>query len=342
MEPAPVSERRGIGLMLLSIALFTTNVLLLRGIALAAPSIDGWVATVFRGGVGLAIAALLYRGRGFRPRHLLSEPLVLLRGAVGAASVLLFYLTIEPLGAGRAVVINLSYPIFGAVMARIWLREPLSLRQWTWMAAGLVGLGIFLSGEAFHSGLHGAEILGFLGAVLAGAAVVLIRRLSHREHPSTVYASQCLWSLAVALPVAGAPLASIPPTALTVLIAASVVVAGGQLALTHSFRHLSVAKGSSLQMLLPLATALGGWMLFDERFAPAELAGACLTLLATCQVIRHQRRLPGAVAPPPTAATSSKVRTKHAAAVGGAPGFPPSRRTWSSSSRNPAAPDQTV
>ena len=74
---------------------------------------------------------------------------------------------------------------------------------------------------------------------------------------------------------------SIPTTAWIGLIVASVLVACGQLLITHSFRHLSVAKGSGIQMLLPPLTAAGGMLFFDESFTPVEAVGAVITLAAT-------------------------------------------------------------
>jgi drug/metabolite transporter (DMT)-like permease len=286
MEKESSSQRHGILLMLLSIVLFAVNVLLLRAIALAVPAVDGYVASIFRGLVGWCVIYLAFRGRGFEPRRLFSSPMLLLRGVVGAAGILLFYVTINHLGAGRAVILNLTYPIFGAVMAAVFLKESLRVGQLAWMLVGLVGLGVFLAGSTSDGGVTRYEVLALLGAVVAGAAVVLIRVLSRTEHASTIYASQCIWSFLAGLPLGFKPLAEVTPMAAGVLVVASILVSVGQLALTHSFRTLSVAKGSSIQMLLPLATAVGGVLFFGERYSPVELFGAFITLAATWQVVR--------------------------------------------------------
>jgi len=68
---------------------------------------------------------------------------------------------------------------------------------------------------------------------------------------------------------------------------AGIIVAGGQLAMTFAYRHLDVSKGASIQMLLPIATAIGAWLLFDEKLGPIEITGASLTLLATLMVNRQ-------------------------------------------------------
>ena len=244
---------------------------------LLADGIDGVVVVI----------VLAFKGRGFEPRRLLTSPMLLMRGLVGAAGILLFYVTISHLGAGRAVILNLTYPIFGAVMAAAWLKESLGLRQLGWMLVGLAGLGLFFAGSAFEGGLTRYEGLALIGAVVAGAAVVLIRVLSRSEHASTIYASQCLWSFAAGLPLGASPIVDLPVVAVAGLVVASVLVSGGQLALTQSFRALSVAKGSSIQMLMPLATSTGGMLFFGERYATMEWVGALITIAATWQVVRN-------------------------------------------------------
>ena len=56
--PESTSERRGVLWMLLSIVFFSANVLLLRGVSLHAPAADGWVASAYRGWVGLLIVGV--------------------------------------------------------------------------------------------------------------------------------------------------------------------------------------------------------------------------------------------------------------------------------------------
>ncbi len=308
--------------MLASIVFFAVNVLLLRAISLAAPVVDGSVASIFRGLVGWMVLAVAFRGRGFEPRRILASPMLLLRGIVGAGGILLFYVTITHLGAGRAVILNLTYPIFGAWMAAAWLKETLRAGQVGWMLVGLAGLGVFFAGSAFAGGVTRYELLALLGAVVAGVAVVMIRVLSRTEHAATIYGSQCLWSLLAGLPLGAKSLPELTFGVVIVLSVASVLVSLGQLALTHSFRSLSVAKGSSIQMLLPLATAAGGFLFFGERYSLVELLGALITLGATWQVVRG----PGPTRPSPPARAALPLGPIQPLVAGvGVPG--PSMRT---------------
>ena len=72
-----------------------------------------------------------------------------------------------------------------------------------------------------------------------------------------------------------------PPTLPSFGLADGIAASYGQLAMNEGLRCLSVTTGSSLLMLWPMMTALGGLTFFDERFTPLQVAGAVLILIAT-------------------------------------------------------------
>ncbi|MGD7653229.1 MAG: DMT family transporter [Verrucomicrobiales bacterium] len=282
---SPPSPSKSIGLMLGSVLLFSVNALLVRGLNLHAPQVDGWIASLYRGIVGLVIVIAFFGfGRGLELKHLVTNPLLFFRGLLGGFGILAFYISLVHLGAAKAVIINLSYPIFGSLFATLWLKEHLPARSWIWMVAGFCGLVIFL-GSDLHNGITRYDWLALAGAIAAGGIITLIRQLRNQEHTATIYASQCAASVAFAiLPTTGTAL-HLPPDTTLLLVLAAVVVAIAQLAMTHAYRTLSVARGSSIQMLLPLVTAAGGWLLFDESFNAIGISGAALTMLATWRVV---------------------------------------------------------
>ena len=278
-------DRRSVTLMLGSVVLFAANTLLIRAIALHTPAADGWVAILFRGGVGfLVVAALFGRGRGFDLKRMLAGQLITIRGIVGALSTIAFYITIINLGAGRAVIINLTYPIFASVIAAVWLKEGISRAAAVWMLVGFCGLVVFLSddGQLLRPSVY--DLLALAGAIGSGWVVVIIRRLRHEEHPATIYASQAFYGMVIASP-AVMNFHALPPYAWAGLAAGAVIVTIAQLIMTQAYQFMSVSRGSSLQMLLPLATAVGGFVFFGESFHPLEIAGALLTLFATWRVV---------------------------------------------------------
>jgi len=284
-ETKPLTDRRGLCLMLLSVVLFAANTLLIRGIAARVPAADGWLASLFRGVCGLMLVVVLYgAGRGFQPSRLIGSRLVVIRGIVGAIGILCFYISVTKLGAARAVVLNLTYPAFATIIAALWLKETISRAAVLWMVVAFAGLLLFLGSDGQLLRLSPFDLLGLAGALAAGWVVVVIRRLRHEEHPATIFASQAFYGLLASVP-AVTKLSALPPLAWGGLIAAAVIVSIAQLAMTYAYQALPVSRGSSLQMMLPIVTAIGGFACFGESFHLPELAGAALTLLATWRVV---------------------------------------------------------
>ena len=292
MKPPESHDPRGLLMMLLSVMLFAANTLLLRALSLHLPAADGWMAALYRGAFGMLLVAALYGfGRGLSMKALTGSRLVALRGIIGALSIAAFYLTIATLGASRAVVLNLTYPIFATLIAAWWLKEKVSRQALLWMCGGFAGLAIFVGGDATR-GFSFWDFVALAGALGAGIVVVLIRKLRATEHAGTIYASQCFYSILLALPLRAGEVTDLPPLGHGALIAAAVIVGISQLVMTNAYRTLPVSQGSSIQMLLPLVTAIGAFMMFGERFTPLELAGAALTLFATWRVAAGKPKSP--------------------------------------------------
>jgi len=283
-----LAYRRSVMMMLCSVLLFSVNVLIIRGLALYAPVVDGWLATLFRGLVGLIVVTMLYARRGLEWGNLIGRPLVVARGVLGAIGIVAYYITVVELGAARATVLNLTYPMFAAIIAAVWLREYLGARSIAWLAIGFGGLLIFLSEGAFATGVSGYDLVALVGALAAGYVVVVIRQLRHSEHPATIYASQCVFSVLVALVPSSPGALDLGWMPLVVLSLAGVVVSFGQLFMTQAYREIPVSQGSAIQMLMPIVTAGGGYLIFGERFTPVELAGAAVTLVATWQIVQRR------------------------------------------------------
>ena len=283
-------DLKGVGWMLASAFLFAGNTLLIRAASLASSGADGWMATLFRGLVGVLLLVVFYsNGRGFEWRRMFSNRLVVLRGLVGCVGIICFYITIVKLGASRAIVINLTYPMFATVIAAFWLKEKVRVATRWWLVVALAGLVIFLSDENMSLAPTPYDLLGILGALAAGWVVVMIRKLRHEEHPATIYGSQATCSLLLGLPFIG-KVPELPFAGWGLLALGAVVVTFAQLIMTSAYQRLSIAQGASLQMTLPIFTAVGAFFFFGETFEMHELLGAVVTLVAIWRVAGRKRK----------------------------------------------------
>jgi drug/metabolite transporter (DMT)-like permease len=210
---------------------------------------------------------------------------------VGGVAIILFYITITELGAARATVLNLTYPMFAAVIAAFWLGEKVPVAKRWWLVVALAGLMVFLGlglGSLAKT-LSGYDLLGLLGALAAGWIVVIIRKLRHEEHPATIYGSFAVCSLLMGLPSVG-KLPALPPSGWGLLALAAFVATFGQLFMTSAYQRLPIARGASLQMSLPVLTAAGAFAFFGESFENHELIGSVVTLFAIWRVAAGKKK----------------------------------------------------
>src|SRR5262245_26134486 len=113
---------RGVGVILLASLLFGTMAVCVRVAAAGVPASQ--IAFVRFGGSLLVLLAWT-RGQGLRPR-VASTARLLLRGLLGAVSIVLYYFGIQEAGAGLATLLDCTYPIFTALWAALLLGETLS------------------------------------------------------------------------------------------------------------------------------------------------------------------------------------------------------------------------
>ena len=262
--------RRGAQAMLLSLTCFSGNALLLKDLA-SHRNIDPWMSITFRAAVGLVLTIVLFAPAGtLKLRRSFQSWLLASRGVLGALGTAAYYTTIGPLGAGKATLIGNTWTVFAAIMATFVLHERLGLVK-------LFGILLALAGLSLLTGLAPGTMARF-GAVLAAAVVVVIRQLTRTETSATIFSSQCIYALLLALPFAVANFTSLNVMDVVLLTAAALCASIGQLAMTEGFRFLSVAAGGAFQMMVPVVISLSSIALFAEPFTFAQTLGGVLVL----------------------------------------------------------------
>lgn len=291
----PTSElqhhpRRGTLWMLVSLTCFTGNALLLKVLA-SIRHADPWMALSFRAALGLLITIVLFAPAGsLKLRRSFQSWLLASRGVLGALGTAAYYITIGPLGAGKATLIGNTWTVFAAIMAAFVLHERLGWVKLGGIALAIAGLALLTGmtpGTLAVFGKH--ETIALTGAVLAATVVVVIRQLTRTETSATIFASQCVYGLLLGVPIALANFTSLGWIDVGLLAAAAVCATFGQLAMTEGFRFLSVAAGGAFQVLVPVIITLSSISLFAEPFSTPQAIGAVLVLWGSFQTVAGGR-----------------------------------------------------
>ena len=279
-------SRRGTIAMLVSLTCFTGNALLLKVLA-SVRHVDPWMSLTFRAGLGLLVTIVLFAPAGsLKLRRSFQSWLLASRGVLGALGTAAYYITIGPLGAGKATLIGNTWCVFASIMAAFVLHERLGVVKVLGILLALFGLGLLTGmtpGTLTQFGHD--EMIALIGAVLAAAVVVVIRQLTRTETSATIFASQCVYGLLLGVPFALMHFTSLGWMDVALLSAAAICATFGQLAMTEGFRYLSVAAGGAFQNTVPVIITLCSISLFAEPFSTPQAIGAVLVLWGSFQTV---------------------------------------------------------
>lgn len=281
-------EARGVMLMLASTVAFCSMSALVQH----ASAIDPYKMTLFRFVVGLGIlgtAALLGRIK----LTFTHGPLLFLRGLFGGLGILIFFWSIPRLGIGKATVLIYSFPIFGSLFSSIFLKERLGAARLATMLMAFAGIYLLASDHEESFSLlavpNGDELLTIFGAMLGGIALVIVKKLHDTDSSYAIFFAQCVIGLWIVIVPANVVPCSIGLHGGLLLVAIGVTSAIGQLLSTEGYRHLTVAKGSLLGMLVPVLNYIMGVTLFEEPVSARSLIGSAVVLGASVVTLRKNK-----------------------------------------------------
>ena len=271
------SERRGAVLILASTVAFCLMSALVR----SASGIDPYKTTLFRFIVGLGIlgTAAMF---GKIELKFSNGPLLFLRGLLGGTAILIFFWSISKLGVGKATVLIYAFPIFGSIFGAIFLKERVGLLRVVAILTAFAGIYLLAvdNGDGFSvlGSLGVDELLTLCGAMLGGAALVLVKKLHDTDSSYAIFFAQCAIGLWVVVVPANTIPCSIGVAGGFLLVAIGVTSATGQLLATAGVRHVDVATGGLLGMLVPVLNYVIGVAIFHEAISFESVVGTAMVI----------------------------------------------------------------
>lgn len=201
------------------------------------------------------------------------------RGVFGSLAMTLYYIAIELGSAGRASLLNNTFPIFVAIISFFVLRERVRLITAAGILLAFTGVAFVLA-DGSPSTLTG-DLVGLASGILGGVSYHFNKRATRTEHPIVIYLSVCLVGMvfnAFSVPEA---LGVNPLQGLLLLLAGAGAYAA-QVAITIGLSRIDTTQGSVHTFAKIPLTILGGILIFQDpatfRFflGTALLAGGIL------------------------------------------------------------------
>lgn len=207
-----------------------------------------------------------------------------------AVPFVLFSLAALAINAGLSSIFNATAPLWGAVIAWLWLGDRLSGSRLAGLALGFAGvLGLAWDKASFKPGEHGVSAVVAIGACLLatlcyGFAANFTKKHLASVPPLAVAAgSQAAASVVLALPALALAPDTIPGGRAWASVATLAVLCTGVAYLLY-FRliaHLGASRAITVTYLIPLFGVVWGALFLGEALTPAMAIGGMVILLGT-------------------------------------------------------------
>jgi drug/metabolite transporter (DMT)-like permease len=245
--------------------------------------------TFFRFAIGLAIL-LVYIGvtrTKLEPRNPVA---LILRGIFNLLAVFLFYYAIKYTTITNANLLNLTYPVFVAVLAPIVLHEHLQRRDWLILA--LAGVGIWLIINPDFQRLNAdfkGNLVGLAGGFAGGLAILALCFARRDNNTATVLLFMLGVGTVLSSPGAiGEHFSKYTLSTWLLLFGCGATGVVGQFAITHGFRHLSAFAGSITGMTRVVMAAILGFVFLAEVPTWSVIFGSAILFAAIWLLASNQ------------------------------------------------------
>jgi drug/metabolite transporter (DMT)-like permease len=271
-EPAAASPMLGIALRLSAMVVLAVMFALVKKAGSMGVHVAESVFWRQLAGLPVALAFLWWRGdlgaiRTARPMAHAT------RMFLGVGAMVLNFSAMLLLDMAEATTFGFAAQIFATILAALLLREPTGRYRWAAVLVGFVGVLIALQPGGQGIGLLGAGV-ALTGAAMTAAVIVQIRQMTRTEAAGAIVFWFSLTSM-VPLGVAQLFFGRAHPTDVWLVVAGlSLCGAIGQILLTASLRHASVATIMTIDYSALIFSALAGYLVFAEIPAASIWLGA--------------------------------------------------------------------
>ena len=269
------SKTRLSGVLLMTRAAFSFSIMALC-VKLASRTLPSLEVVFFRSLMGTVMILSFIFAKG-APILGKERGLMTLRGMSGFLALTLHFYTLAHLPLGTAVLLNYTAPLFSALLAALFLGEPLSPFLISMILISFSGVYLLAGGEIHHWNFM--VFLGLLSAVFASISYVSIRAVKASESPLTVIfyftgistiGSLFFLPFGFKWPDAQAWLA---------LVGVGIGSFYGQLWMTMALRQAPTSLISPFFYLTPLLSFFYGILFFHDRLSLRGMCGAILVIL---------------------------------------------------------------
>jgi drug/metabolite transporter (DMT)-like permease len=253
----------------------------------AAPEFGAVPLITARVGIAAIFLILVLARRGGLPHLYRNAARLTLLGAMNSAVPFsLFAHAVLFVTAGFASVLNATAPLFGALVAFIWLRDRPAPMRITGLIVGFAGVLVLVWGRLAVRGDGGgrAVLAGLSAAVLYGISANYTKEKLSAVDPFVIATGSLIAATVMLLPLAYLYWPETPPGRVGWVSAALLGVFCTGIAYVLYFRllgRIGPAKTLAVTYLIPGFGVLWGHLLLNEPVTPSMIVGCAVILAGT-------------------------------------------------------------
>ena len=279
---APLRTRDLVDLFVLG-AIWGASFLFMR---VAAPEFGAVPLIAARVGIAAVfLLSVLARRGGLDQLYKNAAQLTLLGAINSAIPFSLFAYAVLSVTAGFAAVLNSTAPLFGALVAFIWLRDRPSPPRIVGLIVGFIGVLVLVWGRVSVGSGGATPVLAGLGAaVLYGIAANYTKKRMNHIDPLVIATGSLVAATVLLFPIAVVYWPDVPPRPVSWVSAVLLAVFCTAIAYILYFRLLSrigPAKALAVTYLIPAFGVLWGYLFLHEPVTTSMLTGCAVILLGT-------------------------------------------------------------
>lgn len=292
-NPSRKATFAGIGLMLLSVSLFSVNDAVGKWLVAAYPVGE---ALLIRSLVALALVAPFVWRQGVAAFTAAPRPrLQVLRAAISTTEVVCFFWSVGYLPLADVITFYLAAPIYVTALAPVALGEHVGWRRW---AAVLVGFGgVLLALKPSGAALTAPALVALTGSLLYAGLLILTRVL--RNTANAVLVSSQIASTGV-FGLLAAPFGWVtpPPGDFALMVLFGVLAMGGLACLNLALKRTAASVVVPYQYTMIVWGVVLGLLIFGDKPRAQVIAGAGIIIAAGLFIFFREQKT--AVREPPS------------------------------------------
>lgn len=211
------------------------------------------------------------------------------RGLVGLTAMVCLFYSWGHMPLAQASLLKQTSPMFIPIFAFFWINESIGLKTILSIFIGFVGVVLIINPLGTEAEFNIAILIALLGAMLAGLAKVIIRKMSATETPGRIVFYFALIGTVVSAIPAMLSWVSLSWIQWGSLAAIAIFSTIAQLSISKAYSHAPAGQLGPYTYTSVAFAAFFGWLIWDELLNYTTLAGIMIIVLAGILAMTDRR-----------------------------------------------------